>query len=443
MLSHHPLYNNRQIRTVFSLLFALLLVAALHHPATGQSATGTAVGSTQLSPTQLSPERIERLGHFFDEYVEQERLAGGVIWVSKGESVYHHAFGDRDREAGDPMETGDIFRIASQTKALISTGIMMLQEEGRLLISDPVSRYLPEFSNLKVAVPAEGDTGGDSYTLEDARRPVTLRHLLTHTSGFDYGYGVASDLWEEAGLQGWYFADREEPIRESVARMAELPLQHHPGEKYTYGYSTDILGVVIEEVTGESLESWLQRNLLDPLQMTDTHFYLPQSKADRLAVVYSVTDERSIERAPDPGGSVGQGHYLNGPRTSFSGGAGLVSTASDYARFLQMLLNGGELDGVRILSPKTVELMTADHLVDIPYRNGQGFGLGFSTVEDVGARGVPGSVGEYGWGGAYHSTYWVDPSEELVVVFLTQLIPATGSDIHGKVRALIYQAIVN
>jgi CubicO group peptidase (beta-lactamase class C family) len=215
-----------------------------------------------------------------------------------------------------------------------------------------------------------------------------------------------------------------------------------PGTRWVYGYNTDILGAVIEKVSGQPLDVFMRERILDPLGMNDTHFYLPTSDRDRLATVYSATGG-GIERAPNLSQMVGQGAYVDGPRKSFSGGAGFLSTAPDYARFLQMMLNEGELDGVRILAPKTVELMTTDHLRGIPFRAGQGFGLGFSIVTDLGARGIPGSVGEYGWGGAYHSTYWVDPVEELVVVYLTNLIPAGRIDDHGKLRALIYQALMD
>jgi len=334
------------------------------------------------------------------------------------------------------MSDDVIFRIASQTKAIISTGVMVLQEEGRLLISDPVGRYLPEFARTQVAVARDG--GG--YEVVDARGRITIRQLLTHTSGVSYGTGPASDRWESAGIQGWYFADREEPVGDTIARLAALPFDAHPGEQWIYGYSIDILGALIEAVSGQPLDEFLRTRIFDPLGMEDTHFYLPFDKRDRLATVYSATND-GLERAPNPGHMVGQGAYVDGPRTSFSGGAGLLSTATDYARFLQMMLNGGELEGTRLLSRKTVELMTTNHLRDQPFRAGQGFGLGFSIVENVGARGLPGSKGEYGWGGAYHSTYWVDPVEDLVVVYLTQLIPARGLDDQGRLRALIYQAI--
>jgi CubicO group peptidase (beta-lactamase class C family) len=386
----------------------------------------------------FSSERLARLTTVLTGYAEQQRMSGGVAMVLRdGKAVYFESFGLRDVEAGDPMPKDAIFRIASQTKAIVSVAVMMLQEEGKLLIGDPVGKYLPEYSNTSVAV-SDGEGG---FTIEDARRPITIRDLLTHTAGIGYGYGTAADLWKDAGIQGWYFSDRDEPIRETVRRIAALPQVAHPGERFVYGYATDILGALVEVIGGMPLDEFLTRRIFEPLAMNDTHFYLPEAKTGRLAVVYSATEGPGITRAADPGGSVGQGHYVNGPKKSFSGGAGLLSTANDYARFLQMMLNGGVLDGQRILSPKTVDLMTADHLAGIPFRDGVGIGLGFDVVEHVGARGTPGSVGDYGWGGAYHSTYWVSPADRLVVVFFTQLIPATGSDIHGKLRVLIYQAM--
>jgi CubicO group peptidase (beta-lactamase class C family) len=273
-------------------------------------------------------------------------------------------------------------------------------------------------------------------------RPITVRDLLTHTSGFGYGTGVGGDLWEKADQTGYYFADRDETIRDSVSRIATLPAHAQPGTQWIYGYNTDILGALVEVAAGKPLDAVLRERILEPLGMRDTEFYLSSFKNDRLATVYSMNDGK-LERAPTPGNAVGQGHYVQGPRKNFSGGAGLLSTATDYARFLEMMRNGGQLDGRRILSRKTVELMTTSHLGDIAYNPGQGFGLGFYVVEDVGARGAPGSVGEFGWGGAYHTTYWVDPREELVVVHMTQLVPAGNVDDQAKVRALVYQAIVD
>ena len=425
----------------FAVLAALVVLLPPGAPALGQAATTTAppaAGVSARPAAGVSANRLLRLVEVLDGYVERGQLPGGALYVSRrGHVVAHHAFGYRDLEARDPMATDDLLRIASQTKALVSVAVLMLQEEGRLLIGDPVSRYLPEFAETTVAERREG--GG--YEVVPARRPITLRDLLTHTSGVGYGDGVAADRWKEAGIQGWYFAHRDEPVRETVRRMAALPFDAHPGERFVYGYSTDILGAVVEAVSGLTLDAFLQSQILGPLGMRDTHFYVPRGDEDRVVTVYGRTAEGTLRRAPDGAGMATQGQYVDGPRASFSGGAGLVSTAGDYGRFLQMLLNGGSLDGVRILSPSTVALMTVDHLGGLDGSPGMGFGLGFSVVEDVGARGVPGSVGEYGWGGAYHSSYWVDPSEELAVVYLTQVIPASGLDDFGKVRALVYQAL--
>ena len=394
---------------------------------------------TDAADLGFDPDRLAFVPRVLQSYVDDGRLPGGVILVARrGRIALLHAFGARDREAGDPMAPDDLFRIASQTKALVSTAALILVEEGRLGLSDPVGRYLPPFRRTTVAVRREGGAG---YDVVDANRPVTIRDLLTHTSGVGYGSGPAADRWREAGITGWYFADREEPIGETVARMAALPFDAQPGERFVYGYSIDILGAVVEVVSGQPLDLFLRTRVLEPLGMKDTRFYAREEDRDRLTVVYSLTDS-GLVRAPDPGGMVGQGAYVDGPRTSFSGGAGLVSTAEDYARFLQMTLNGGALDGVRILSPKTVQLMTANHVGNL-LGEATGFGLGFSVVRDLGARGSHGSVGEYGWGGAYHSVYWVDPAEELVVVYLTQVIPADGLDDQDRVRALVYQAIVD
>jgi CubicO group peptidase (beta-lactamase class C family) len=421
--------------TIAALLAAVLVLPACAQPA----AVGTSL-LPQATPAQagFAAERLQRLGPVLQQYVTDGRLPGGVVLIARhGKVVHFDAFGQRDRELPAPMRTDTIFRIASQTKALVSVGILILQEEGRLLLTDPLARHLPEFEKTTVAVP--NAAGG--YDVVEAKRPITLRDLLTHTAGLGYGMGVARDRWETAGIQGWYFADRDEPVAETVSRMAALPFEAHPGERWVYGYATDVLGVVIERVTGETLEQFLRTRVFEPLRMVDTHFYLPLEKRDRLAVVYSAGPGGALERAADPGGMVGQGAYVEGPRRSFSGGAGLLSTANDYARFLQMLLNGGALDEARILSRKSVELMTAAHVSSQQYRDGQAFGLGFSVLEDLGGRGTLGSVGEFGWGGAYHSTYWVDPKESLVVVYLTQLIPAGGLDDYGKLRALIYQAL--
>ncbi len=423
------------LRPAFSRAALGLIVLAAAAAASAQSLRPGSPDSVGLSA-----ERLERLSDALEAYVENGQLAGSVTLVARrGRIAYFEAFGDRDREADAPMQTDSIFRIASQSKAIVSVAAMTFVEEGKLLLTDPVGKYLPEFVETKVAVTQEGGTG---YDVVKARRPITVRDLLTHTSGFGYGNGVGGDLWTAAGQTGYYFADKDETIRDSVRRIASLPAHAQPGTTWIYGYNTDILGALVEVVAGKTLDRVLSERIFEPLGMRDTEFYLSPGKENRLSAVYSRNDGR-LERAPSPGDSVGQGHYVDGPRKNFSGGAGLLSTATDYARFLQMMLNGGTLDGRRILSRKTVELMTTSHLGDIAYNPGQGFGLGFYVVEDVGARGSSGSAGEFGWGGAYHTTYWVDPREELVVVHLTQLVPAGDVDDQAKVRALVYQAIAD
>jgi CubicO group peptidase (beta-lactamase class C family) len=418
---------------------AWLLGAAGVAPLHAADATGLA--RTRAEAVGISADRLARLTPVLRATVDAGQAAGSVALVARrGRIVYLESFGQADREAGRAMQPDSLFRIASQTKAIVAVAAMQLVEQGKLLLNDPLSRYIPEFAAPLVAVPRTG--GGPGYDLVAARRPITIRQLLTHTSGIGYGQGIGADLWQKAGIQGWYFADRDEPIAATVARMGALPLESQPGEKWVYGYNIDILGVVVEKVSGLSLDEYLRRNVLGPLRMKDTAFYVAPANRGRLAAVYMRQDGR-LERAPTAGTMVSQGAYAEGPRKAFSGGAGLTSTAADYARFLQMLLNGGELDGARILSRKSVELMTSDHLAGVPFQPGVGMGLGVSVVKDVGARGEPGSIGEFGWGGAYHSTYWVDPKEQLVVVYLTQLIPAGDIDDFGKLRALVYQALAD
>ena len=384
----------------------------------------------------FAPERLERLGVVLEDYIADGSLPGAVVMVLRdGAVVYEKAVGYSDAAANTPLTTDAIFRIASQTKAIVSVAVMMLQEDGALLISDPLARYLPAFDSTTVAVPSED--GG--YDVVPANRPVTVRDLLTHTAGISYGYGPGGDRWQEADITGWYFAHRDEPVRATVDRMAALPFQAQPGEGFVYGYSTDILGALVEEVAGQALDDFLRSRIFDPLDMRDTHFYLPPGKEGRLATVHGHR-EGALIRSPEGPGMNTQGQYVSGPRASYSGGAGLLSTARDYARFLQMMLNGGSLGDARILSPASVALMTANHVGDL-MGGASGFGLGFQVRLDLGAAGQPGSVGDYGWGGAYHTTYWVDPAERMVVVYFTQLRSFRPVDDHAKLRAILYGAL--
>ncbi|MFS0772440.1 serine hydrolase domain-containing protein [Sphingomonas sp. 1P08PE] len=428
------------MRQTFRLIATGLLAGAM--PASGAGAQVVA-DTVHLPDTgRISVERLAGVRQLIQSYVDQGRIAGAVVQIQQdGDVVFSTAVGWRDRERRDPMRQDSIFRIASQTKALTSVAVMMLLEEGKLLLADPVGKYLPEWSSTTVAVARP--TGG--YDVVPAKRPITIRDLLTHTAGLSYGGGPAEKAWRDAGFMGWYWADRDEPVSAAVARMAALPMSAQPGEQFVYGYNTDVLGVLVEKLSGKTLDAFLAERLIQPLGMKDTAFYAPREKADRIAVVYSA-DGTGITRAGTPGtwrdgGFVGQGHYVDGPRKAFSGGAGLLSTAADYSRFLEMIRRGGELGGRRYLSRKSVDLMVSNNLVDATLSPGRGFGLGFSLRTDLGKAGELGSVGEFGWGGAYHSTYWVDPRERLTVVYLAQLLPAGDLDDHGKLRSLIYQAL--
>ncbi|MFL5606252.1 MAG: serine hydrolase domain-containing protein, partial [Gemmatimonadaceae bacterium] len=332
-----------------------------------------------------------------------------------------------------------IFRIASQTKALTSTAVMMLVEEGKIALGDPVSRFIPAFAHTAVA--SRADSG---RTVMPAKRAITIKDLLTHTSGISYGTDafVASQysgkaLGPAAGW-GWYTADKSEPVCETMERLATLPFVAQPGEAYVYGYSTDVLGCVVERAAGVPLDEFIRARITAPLGMRDTHFFLPLTKRDRLATVYASDSANHIARAP--AGPRGQGDYVDGPRRSFSGGAGLLSTARDYARFLEMMLERGALDGTRLLSPKTVDVMTTNQSGTLMSQNGLGFGLGFQTTDRLGADGLA-SVGTYGWGGAYGSTYKVDPAERLVIVFMINQLP-NRTDVAAKFPTLVYQALV-
>ncbi len=385
----------------------------------------------------LSAERLARLSVLMQRYVDEGRLGGAVALVARnGKVAYHQAFGTLDPRRGAPMATDALFRIASQTKAVTSVAVMILFEEGLLLLDDPVSKYIPEFRKTTVAVP-DPERKAPGYKIVPAARQITIRDLLTHTAGISYGYGPAQDLYKAASLQGWFLADRDVPVGELVRKLAGLPFDAHPGEKYIYGYNTDILGHLVEVVSGMSLADFIKKRIADPLDMKDTHFFVPAEKAGRLAAVYGIGKDGKAALVDDPREEA----YVKGPRKCFAGGAGLVATAEDYARFLLMLQSGGQWGGVHVLSPKSVELMTADHTGRL--YGGQSFGLGFWVTDRLGRNGEPGSVGAFGWGGAYHTTYWVDPAEKLVAVFMTQLLPAAGSDAQGKFRALVYQSIVD
>jgi len=385
----------------------------------------------------FSVERLTRVDALLDSYVADGRVAGVVALVLRdGKPVYQHAVGWRDKEAGSRIAMDTEFRIASQTKALTSVAILQLMEEGRLTVKDEAGKWIPTFA--KTTVGANNPVA--------AKRPITIRDLLTHTAGISYGQSPEENaLYSPKGLglaagAGWYFADKDEPICATMERLGTLPFKAQPGEEYVYGYNTDVLGCIVEKASGMSLDAFIESRITGPLGMKDTHFYLPAAKRDRLAVVYGTGPDGKAVRQDD--GPKGQGAYVEGPRKSFSGGAGLVSTARDYATFLEALRNGGALGSARILSPHAVQLMTTNQIGEnLKTPRGLGFGFGFETHDRYGVSGME-SVGSWGWGGAYGTYYRVDPKERLVTVLMVQLMP-NQTDLTDKFKTSIYQALLN
>ena len=406
-------------------VFAALLVAV---PATvfGQ-------GLPQTSPEQvgLSSERLARIEAIMQAHVDDGRIAGAVGLVARrGKVAYLESWGLRDMGRGASMETDAIFRIYSMTKPITSVAVMLLFEEGRFFLNDPVGRYLPELRALEVALPPDSASG---ERITRRTRPITIRDLLRHTSGLSYGFfsdTYVDSLYREAGV-----LSRDSTLAQMVTTLASLPLLYEPGTRWHYSVSTDVLGRLVEVVSGMPLDQFFDERILDPLGMHDTEFYVDEARRDRLARMYRHDRNGNLM----PGDSTG---FLRKP-SFLSGGGGLTSTASDYVRFAQMLLNGGELDGVRLLGTKTVELMTANHLNDSQRIASFGFGLGVSVRRELGAGGTQGSLGEYGWGGLAGTTFWVDPEEELIGVFMVHINPNRDINFRNQFKNLVYQAITN
>ncbi|MDP3718678.1 MAG: serine hydrolase domain-containing protein [Acidobacteriota bacterium] len=423
------------------IIIALVLSALVLLPSTAslQSQTDKPEGLSPQAGGGLAAERMAVIDSGLQRYVDDNRVAGIVALVLQdGKPVYEKAFGWADKEAGRRMTTDTIFRIASQTKALTSVAIMQLIEEGRLTPGRRAGDFIPTFARTTVATGKTGET----LVTEPAHRPITIRDLLTHTAGISYGTDpLVADLYQAKGLGpaagfGWYTADKDEPVCATMERLGTLPFVAQPGERWVYGYNTDILGCIVEKVSGMPLDEYLRTRIITPLGMKDTAFFVPAADRSRLAAVYASRDG-GVVRAPD--GARGQGHYADGPRKNFAGGAGLVSTARDYARFLEAIRLGGTVDGVRVLSPRSVRLMATNQVGTLHSASGLGFGLGFGTTDRFGASGMQ-SEGSFGWGGAYGSVYRIDPEEKLVMVLMLQLIP-NSSDIREAFPNLVYQAV--
>jgi CubicO group peptidase (beta-lactamase class C family) len=347
----------------------------------------------------------------------------------------------QDIDSGVPMSKDSIFRIYSMTKPITSVAVMMLFEEGRFLLNDPVSKYLPEFKDLEVGVEEVDEATGEKVmTTVPAEREVSIRDLLRHTSGLTYGF------WGKSAVDKMYLEkkvlSKDDTIQETVAKLGTIPLKNQPGTIWEYSVSTDVLGRFVEIVSGQPFNEFLEVRLFTPLGMKDTGFFVPAEDAHRLTTVYTPNEDNTAITAQEPD----KARDFAKKTSYFSGGGGLVSTAPDYLRFAQMLLNDGELDGVRLLGPETVELMTRDHLGDIPIWGdvgGYGFGLGFMVNPDRGNSGSILSEGSFGWGGMAHTTFWVDPQEKLIGIFLIQILPRAPMPYRELFKPVVYQAIVD
>jgi CubicO group peptidase (beta-lactamase class C family) len=377
----------------------------------------------------LSSSRLARLGAALTDEVERKRVPGAVALIARrGRLGYFQSFGQRDAASGAPMANDAIFRIYSMTKPITSVAAMMLWEQGRFLLSDPIAKYLPELAELKVAV-----MRGAEMDLVPLARAITIQDLMRHTSGLTYefrGPGPVQKMYMSARV-----SSRAQSSAEQVATLAKLPLLHQPGTRWEYGRSTDVIGRLVEVLSGMRLGAYFEQHILAPLGMTDTAFHVPPSEHSRLAEAFA--------KDPDTGAGVLLMEARDPPNFE-SGGGGLMSTASDYARFLQVLLNGGTLGGLRLLSRKTIELMTADHLGSVTgapdlLLPGHGFGLGFAVRLQAGIAAVPGSVGQYFWGGLAGTTFWVDPAEQLFAILLIQA-PGLRDYYRTLFRDLVYAA---
>ena len=392
----------------------------------------------------FSTQRLQQLDKAMNEWVQKEWMNGGVaLLVRNGKIAYYKAAGYNDIAGKTPLLKDNIFRIASQTKAITSVAIMMLFEEGKLLLDDPVSKYLPAFKKQMVLDKFNAQDSG--YTTVPAKKEITIRELLTHTSGLGYaqiGSREANAIYAKNDITAGIGVTKS-TLLEAMNRLGKLPLMHQPGERFTYGLNTDLLGCLVEVISGSTLNDFFKTRIFTPLGMKDTYFFVPEEKAGRLVNLYAEDSLGHLKKS--------DGNMLNGPtvvnyplmkNSYYSGGAGLSSTIYDYAVFLQMLLNGGRYDGRQLLSRNSVRMMTMNQIGDLSLGANK-FGLGFQVVTEKGSAGVPAQEGTFSWGGAFATSYWVDPKEKMVMLFYRQLQGGTHGDVVEKFRAMAYAALVD
>jgi CubicO group peptidase (beta-lactamase class C family) len=383
----------------------------------------------------LSSQRLSRLSAYMKQYVDQKQITGVVTLVARhGKIAHFESFGSMDAEQGKPMAKDALFRIASMSKPITTTAMMVLYEEGRFLLNDPVSKYIPEFKNPTVMVP---DSAGKTYKIVPAKSEITIRNLMNHTSGLTYGDGLHTDLYQKAGMTVGHTPTKG-TISDMIKKLAALPLICNPGEEFHYGMSTDVLGYLIEVLSGKTLDEFIRERILLPLKMNDTYLVLPKEKLPQLTRLYSLNPQGGFTKD-----SVDLAYLSN--QTYLSGGAGMVSCAADYLRFSQMILNGGKLDGVRILSRKTVELMTTNSIGALysayPANSGDKFGYGFGIRTERGKSDELESLGILGWDGAYYTRFWIDPKEDMICIFMSQMYLYWEKTLINTFRVLAYQSI--
>lgn len=385
----------------------------------------------------VSAERLQRVDAVIQQSIDKKQIAGAIGLIARnGKIVYNKAFGYSDIAAKTPLRTDNIFRIASQTKAITSVAVMLLFEEGKLLLDDPVSKYIPSFA--KPVVLDQFNAADSSYTTVPAKREITLRDLLTHTSGIDYAIIGSTNfkaIYAKAGIPVGFEGGNLQ-LKDVMEKLGKLPLAHQPGEKFTYGINTDVLGYVVEVVSGKPLDQFFRERIFEPLGMKDTYFFLPKEKQSRLVPIYTFDKDNLVKY--ERYGAI-TADYPTRHSTYFSGGAGLSSTITDYAAFLQMLLNGGVYNGKRLLARRTVELMTSNQIGELNVRTDK-FGLGFQITSEQGQAKLGVTKGSFAWGGYFGTTYWADPKEKIVGLIFIQQSPLK-SDIHDKFKASVYQAL--
>ena len=398
----------------------------------------------------FAPEKLERVAELLKQAVDKKQLAGGVALVArKGKAVLISTAGDQDAEAGRKMTSDSIFRIASMTKPITSVAAMMLVDEGKIALADPLSKFIPEFKNTKVLGPINPD-GQGTPTLA-AEREITLRDLITHTSGITYGFfgrPVLGDLYTKVGVSDG-LVETPGSAEVNARLLAQVPLMFQPGSNWEYGLNTDVLGVVIEKASREKLDAFFRERIFKPLEMTDTYFNLPEPKRSRLAALYLPGEDASIRRVGNEPVHMGPLVYsatcpLHDGNHYFSGGAGLVSTIGDYARFLQMLLGRGELEGKRLLEAETVAEMVRNQVEGKNVwigGHGDGFGYGFGVVTEKGKSKDIASVGTFSWGGIYYTYFWVDPQNELIGILMTQIYPSGHLKLREDFKRAVYEAL--